>query len=364
MLVERDEINRGGSGTNAGSLHIQIRALEAAYSDEVLREMLPLKVAAARAWCELEADLGCDLGFLQRGGFMLAESETELDSVRATIEREKQFNLPVEMISQRELRALAPSLSHHVVGAAFCPLEGLANPLLVSLAYARRARAAGARLCPHTLVHQITPMSGGGFQVMTSNGIIVAARVLDAAGAWAGAVARMVGLDLNFVGKAIQVSVTDRRDPILQQLVCSIEGGITLKQVPAGNFLIGGGWPAAGDPSTGDIILDRTSIAGNAALGLRLLPCLGEALLLRSWAGPIAQAYDAEGHLLQVLGEAPGVPGFFVAGGGMLFTLGPLYARLVAELMVDGRASLPVTIHAPVRFMRSPAPGKVTSLTL
>jgi glycine/D-amino acid oxidase-like deaminating enzyme len=350
LVLERDEINRGGSGTNAGSLHIQIRALEAGFSDETLAEMLPLKAAAAQVWSELEDELGCPLGVYQRGGLLVAETDEQLEVVRRTVAREQQFDLPVEVLSSSELRALAPSLSHHLAGAAFCPLEGLANPLLVTLAFARRALAAGTRFWTHTDVRSISRGATGGFKLTTSRGTVVAARILDAGGAWAGSLARLAGVDLDIVGKSIQVSVTERRPPTLDILLGGIDGGITLKQTPAGMFLIGGGWPATTDPISRQIVLDRTSVAGNIGLALRLVPALGDVQLLRSWTGPIAQAYDVDGQLLQVLGEAPAMPGLYVLGGGMLFTLGPLYARLMAELIVSGSTSLPITLHDPARF--------------
>jgi glycine/D-amino acid oxidase-like deaminating enzyme len=352
LVLERDEINRGGSGTNAGSLHIQIHALENEFSDETLAEMLPLKAAAARVWSELEHELGCPLGVYQRGGLLVAETDEQMEVVRRTVAREQQFDLPVEVLSPSELRALAPSLSHHLVGAAFCPLEGMANPLLVTLAFARRALETGTRIWTHADVSCISRLATGGFKVTTSQGTVVAARILDAAGAWCGAVAHLAGVDLEIIGKSIQVSVTERHPPTLDLLLGSIDGGITLKQTPAGMFLIGGGWPATTDPISQQIMLDRTSVAGNISLALRLVPALGDVRLLRSWTGPIAQAYDVEGQLLQVLGEAPTMPGLYVLAGGMLFTLGPLYARLMAELMVDGSTSLPITIHDPARFAR------------
>ena len=364
LVLECGELNRGGSGTNAGSLHIQIRALEAGFTDAALAEMLPLKAAAAQVWSELEHELGYPLGVYQRGGLLVAETDEQMEVVRATVAREHQFDLPVEVLSSGELRALAPGLSHHLVGAAFCPLEGLANPLLVTLAFARHAMAAGTRFWTHADVSLISRLATGGFEVTTSRGTVVATRILDAAGAWGGAVARLAGVDLALVGKSIQVSVTERCSPALDHLLGSIDGGITLKQTPAGMFLIGGGWPATTDPASQQIVLDRTSIAGNVGLALRLVPRLGDVLLLRSWTGPIAQAYDVDGQLLQVLGEAPEVPGFHILGGGMLFTLGPLYARLMAELMVSGSTSLPITLHDPARFARRVPTESLASLTL
>src|SRR6266536_6707187 len=54
LVVDRGEINREGSGANAGSLHIQIRKAERGYSDETLRQFIPMKVAASRMWGRIE----------------------------------------------------------------------------------------------------------------------------------------------------------------------------------------------------------------------------------------------------------------------------------------------------------------------
>src|SRR5262245_58074624 len=62
LVVDRGEINREGSGANAGSLHIQIRKAERAYADETLRQFIPMKVAASRMWANIEQELGCSVG--------------------------------------------------------------------------------------------------------------------------------------------------------------------------------------------------------------------------------------------------------------------------------------------------------------
>jgi glycine/D-amino acid oxidase-like deaminating enzyme len=172
------------------------------------------------------------------------------------------------------------------------------------------------------------------------------------AGPWAGQVAAFAGARLNVQGTAIQVTVTDRWQLILHQLIASIEGGLTLKQTPEGIFAIGGGWPATRDPFAEKIALDRDSLAGNLGFALRVLPGLAKVPVLRTWFGPIAQCYDERGQLLQILGESPDLPGFYTVSGGMLFTLGPLYARLAAELISRGRTSYRIDVHNPSRFSR------------
>ncbi|MBL8270498.1 FAD-dependent oxidoreductase, partial [Steroidobacter sp.] len=68
--------------------------------------------------------------------------------------------------------------------------------------------------------------------------------------------------------------------------------------------------------------------------------------LLRSWTGVTGITTDQ----MPLLGEVPEAPRFFVAAGGAAFTNGPTYARLIAELILDGRASTPIDLYSPARF--------------
>jgi sarcosine oxidase subunit beta len=77
---------------------------------------------------------------------------------------------------------------------------------------------------------------------------------------------------------------------------------------------------------------------------------LRDASVIRAWPGVIAHSLDEHGYRLQIFGELPGVPGYFVLSGGTLFTVGPLFARLTAELLSTGRTSMPVDVYDPRHF--------------
>jgi glycine/D-amino acid oxidase-like deaminating enzyme len=117
--------------------------------------------------------------------------------------------------------------------------------------------------------------------------------------------------------------------------------------------MIGGGWPATTDPSTGRPAIDPASVAGNLGVALRVLPTLRDVQVVRTWLGVIAHSLDRDGQRLQIFGELPSVPGYFVVAGGTLFTMGPLFSRLAAELLTTGTTSYPVEIFHPERFGRA-----------
>ena len=353
LVVDRGEVNREGSGANAGSLHIQIRRPERAYSDETLRQFIPMKVAAGRMWAQIEQELGCSVGLKIKGGILVAETDEELAVIREKVAYERELGLETEVVPPSEMREIAPHLSEHLVGGSFDPAEGLANPLLVTPAYVRLATALGARFRIHTAVTAIEALRGGGFLVTTSTGAIRAKRILNAAGPWAGTLAAMVGAPLPVEGRVIQASVTERREPILDQLIQHVRPALSLKQTTYGTFMIGGGWPATTDPRTGRPAIDPACVAGNLGVALRVLPTLRDVQVVRTWLGVIAHSVDLDGQRLQIFGEIPSVPGYFVVAGGTLFTMGPLFSRLAAELLTTGKTSYPVDIFHPERFGRA-----------
>jgi glycine/D-amino acid oxidase-like deaminating enzyme len=354
-VVERGELNRDGSGTNAGSIHIQLREPEIKYSDEVLREFIPMKVAAGKIWAQIEDELGCDLGLKIKGGFLIAESEDDMKIVHQMVEYERKFGLHAEVLSPGEVRDISPGISEHIAGAAYDPAEGSANTLLVGPAYARLAQRNGARIHTKTEVIGIDPLRQGGFSVGTNRGLISSKRILNCAGPWAKFLTRMVGLDVPVSGRIIQVNVSDRRERVLNELVGHIRGGLTLKQTTYGTFMMGGGWPAELCPRTGKPRISRESIVGNTGVAMRILPYLTNVSIVRTWLGIIAHSLDHDGYRLQMFGELPSVPGYYILSGGTLFTMGPLFARLAAEMLSGRNTTFPVNIYHPGRFPKTSA---------
>jgi sarcosine oxidase subunit beta len=68
---------------------------------------------------------------------------------------------------------------------------------------------------------------------------------------------------------------------------------------------------------------------------LEVIPRLGDVKIVRQWAGPYDLTED--GH--PIVGEAPGVPGFFLCCGfqGHGFMMAPVVARYYAEHLLGGQ---------------------------
>lgn len=345
-MVDRGEINREASGTNAGSFHIQlaIHQLPAAGSPaadtERLLEEARQNLAAYEIWNGLDAELDVPLGVHLTGGWMVAETEDQLRVLHEKRELEQQAGIVTEVVTGADLRRRAPFLADDLAGASYCPQEGHANPLIAAPAYALRAHQHGATIRTHVDVQEIEQRGdrpGGRFLVRTSAGEIVADRIVNCAGAWAADQARLVGLHLPVRREGLHVNVTERRARLMDPMVQHIGRRLTLKQSSDDTFIIGGGWPTPAAPPPRRYPTAWESAAGNTAVAIRVIPALADVRVVRTWSGVIVFTDD----LSPVVGASQLVPGYFTCIASTGFTLSPMMARRLAEQMLDADGAEP-----------------------
>ena len=348
-VLVADATTLAGSNVNAGSLHVQMQSrfirMETPERVEAVRRHQPLYVRSVRAWEALARELGTDIELFVEGGVMLAETPEQLRFLEQKCRAEERLGLAVAIITGEELRRVAPYLSAQAIGAEFCADEGKVNTLLANRAIDRALRELGVRIERPSEVTRLE-RDGARFVATTRTTTIRAARVVNAAGGGAGAVAAQLGVTLPVESEPLHVNVTEPVAPMIKHLVQHADRQLTLKQVVNGNVVIGGGRPAFIHTRSGLPWVMRTSIEGNLSLCLHLAPWLGEVKLIRTWGG-----VNAKTDGMPVLGEVPGVPGFFCAvSGDAGYTLGPYCAQLLAELMTGRAPSADISDFSIVRF--------------
>ncbi|WJY21125.1 FAD-dependent oxidoreductase [Fontisubflavum oceani] len=115
---------------------------------------------------------------------------------------------------------------------------------------------------------------------------------------------------------------------------------MTLKQAAEGGFLIGGGWPAR---MRGGPVVNEVSMLRNLAVAKRVLPGLADASVVRSWAAIVNGTADWH----PILGEAPGVPGFFLnLFPWMGFTAAPAVSEALADLALGYQPALDLSLFS------------------
>ncbi|MGF7234599.1 MAG: NAD(P)/FAD-dependent oxidoreductase [Frankia sp.] len=348
VVLERGVPNREGSGTTAGNLHIQAIHTRRPEQDTPLDNgrLLPLQKAASDRWAELEQRLDAAVELRRGGGFMVAETPEQLRQLADKQRLEAAAGVPTELLTGARARSVMPALAPHILAATWCSLDGDANPLLVTPAYLRAARRLGAEIHPYSPVTAIDRI-GEHYRVRAAGRQWTAPHVVNVAGPWLAEVAALANIRLSMTPLAIQMHVTTRCAPVVPYLVQHVGVGLSVKQVGAGNVVIGGGWPAGPFEPTRRSPIRLDSVTGNIGAAARLLPVLAGLRLLRAWTGPLAATPDE----MPVIGEVPGHPGFLVAAGTYAFTFAPLWGEVLRDLVLGRPPPLPVDDLGPGRLL-------------
>lgn len=320
------------SGANAGSLHVQIPHDPFVNLGEEwagkFSHTLPLLLDSIDLWSEIEGKLETDLEVAMPGGILVAADDEQMRQIERKAVIERAMGVEIDLLSRAALLERAPYLSDRLVGGAFCPTEGKANPLLCAPAFAKAANQLGAALTTDCEVLSIQPVADG-FTIATSTGDVRARRVINAAGAAAGQIAKMIGLHMEMQAFPIQLSVTAPITPLIGHLVYAAAEKLTLKQTRAGSVLIGGGWPAHLD-AHGRPVVSPNMLAQNIKLAIETVPALAEVELLRTWAAFV----NGNNDWRPIVGEASKTPGFYMAYAPWIgFTASLAIASIVADLV-------------------------------
>jgi sarcosine oxidase subunit beta len=184
--------------------------------------------------------------------------------------------------------------------------------------------------------------------VETTEGPVAADIVVLAAGAWSIELAAGIGVDLHCSPDGYQAMTTQPMALHLAQVLSSMRRMISLKQLPDGRYLLGGGWPghfALTDPR-GQVIDEN--IANNLEAAVGILPDVARTIVQESWIG-----IDAHGHdEVPVLGHVDGLEGLIVATGfsGHGFALSPAVGEAIAGLITTGTSPIDISQLSLSRF--------------
>jgi glycine/D-amino acid oxidase-like deaminating enzyme len=348
LVVDRNALAQEASTSNAGSLHVQLLSFDFGPKAQAggwpAAETLRLGPPSIALWRQIEQQAREDLEMHVTGGLMVAEDENDLKFLAEKATLEARYGVGTEIVQAADLRRLEPALSDQLIGAAHCPAEGKINPLKATFAVIRQALAAGATFARDAPVQAIERDADGLFVVTTGAGRIRARRIVNCAGPWSSQISAMVAKPLPVQCAPLQMMVTEPAPPLVGRLIAHASRHLSLKQTSVGTLLIGGGWSADLDEPTGAGRPLRWAIEGNAWVARRVLPAVDNHHLVRVWTGMNINIDGAP-----IVGEMPGVQGFFNCVTSSGYTLAPIVADITADLMLRGRCEFDL---APFRVER------------
>ncbi|MEK7316633.1 MAG: FAD-binding oxidoreductase [Candidatus Eisenbacteria bacterium] len=341
------------SGPGLGSTGFATGGFRAQYGTAI---NVRLSLLSRELLMRFEEETGVDPGYEQAGYLWLAGSENALKTLRAGNQMQRGEGLgEAVMVSRDEIARINPALSlAEVIGGAFCPTDGFIKPLRILEGYRAAAERAGVRFVWDAEVRGMQHEPTGRIHaVATSQGLIEADAVVNAAGAWARDVAAMAGVDLPVTPLRRQVVPTIRSEVLPASMPMSIwaEDGFHLR-VRDGRVLLL--WPTPGDPDGPfTTSVDPAWIEEVVAKALGRVPVLRDVPIDRSsaWGG----LYEISPDKHAIVGAAPGCPNFWLANGssGHGVMHAPALGLLLAEMMTSasGRAtSLDAHPLRPTRF--------------
>jgi sarcosine oxidase subunit beta len=239
--------------------------------------------------------------------------------------------LPIE-----EARRLEPALSPNLTAVGFCAEHAYVNPYKLTLAYAKAARRFGASFVPNTNVTGFDVAGGQVKAVVTDRGRIGAKSVILATGVDMAPLGKMVGLTIPVVPSRGQVLTTERTKPILNRPVES------LLQTSDGSLLLGVTTEFVGHNNR--VTFDGIQTVARRAV--MAIPALRSLNIVRIWAG--LRPWPIDG--LPILGFVPHLKGVLLATGHSGITLAEITGRILTELVLTGKSSIPIEEYSLERF--------------
>lgn len=337
-LLEADYCGRHASGVNAGG----VRTLGRHVAE------IPLALASRNLWHRLADLTGDDAGFVPSGQLKVAETDAELDVLRQRVAELEALGFTHEtMVDAQTVRELVPAIAPHVTGAIWVREDGHALPYRAVTAFRLAAAKAGA------VIHEATPaqrveQAGTRWKVHTPRGVFHADRLVNAAGAWAGEFAAQIGEPVPVEAGGLMLMITHRVAPFVKPVLGATGRALSFKQYANGTVMIGGGLRCPADAQARHGEVDMLRLGTSAQTVTALFPHLGPLGINRAWAGVEAFMPDQ----IPVIGPSKAAPGVVHAFGFSAhgFELGPIVGQIVAELVTEGRAGLPIDAFAVDRF--------------
>ncbi|OGP57673.1 MAG: hypothetical protein A2V65_04965, partial [Deltaproteobacteria bacterium RBG_13_49_15] len=338
VVLEKGDLACGSSGACDGTIFLQTKKPGI---------HLRLAIESRKRFDDLKDELPYNIEYTDNGGMVVIETEAEYKAMQLFVQDQKKIGLNVTLLDTKQVREAEPYLDEHLLGAAYCPMDGQVNPIALTLGFGLAAKKLGADIYPNTCVTGMVVKGNRIRTVQSSQGQFEAEVVVNAAGVHASEIAKMAGLDVPITPRRGQLMVTEAVPMILRHVLISAKyiaakynpdlalkdgEGASIEQTLNGNLLLGSTREFAGYDKRTTVkklrmIAERTS---------KILPYLKKTSVIRAFAG--LRPYTPDGY--PILGPVKGLEGFIIAAGheGDGIALAPITGEIIARSIVRGQA--------------------------
>jgi len=281
-----------------------------------------------------EENTGYEIEWFQGGYVFVAYREKEEKLLKDLLKIQKRAGLNIDWHDKDELLQIAPGLRKEgLIGGTFSPEDGGASPMRSCLAFQQRALQLGAEFRFNERVTSIMRRKGRVVGVRTDKGGYATGMVVNAAGAWARAVAQAGGLDAPVAPDCHEGGITEPVAPFLDPMVVDIRpapgsANYYFYQHKPGQVIF------CYTPNPPIVGSDRRETSAFLPLIARrmvdLMPKLGNLKIRRTWRGLYPMTPDGS----PIVGRSKDLDGYIDAIGmcGQGYMLGPGVGKLVARI--------------------------------
>jgi sarcosine oxidase subunit beta len=327
VLLEKEPyFGQGATGRCAGGVRYQ-------FATDI---NVKLSQASLKMFEEFREETGQDCDYRQCGYLFVLTEPGEVETFKANVQMQRQLGVDTQWLSADEVRKRVPLMRFEdALAGTFHGRDGLVDPNSTVMGYINRGRQLSLRALSEVEVVGLGIQNGAIRSVRTSAGEIACPVIVNAAGPWAGLIGEMAGVDIPITPLRRQMVTTTPLPELPPDFPFVIDFKQSLYFHREGDGILTGMSNPNEKPGFDQSIDEEWELKAMEAAASRM-PLLENAGRMAGWAGLYEVTPDAH----PIYGPTP-VEGFYIVGGfsGHGFMHGPISGKLMAEIILEGRAT-------------------------
>lgn len=323
-----DKLASPGQGSNKAA----IGGIRATHSEPAKIRICLRSRKIASTWDEIYGD---DIEWTTGGYAFVAYQEREADLLQGLLATQNAQGLDINWLAPDALLSEIPALNPNaLLGGTFSGSDGHCSPLLLGHAMYDQAVKEGAQFRFREHVQSIDTQNGIVQGITTDKGQYTSPIVINAAGAWAPEIGKLVGLDHPIVPDSHEGGITEPVAPFLKPMVVDIRpteraSNCYFFQLATGQVV----FALTPNPLHVGLDCDETSefLPIVSRRMIELVPRLAGLRVRRTWRGLYPMTPDGA----PLVGWADNIKGYLMAIGmcGHGFMLGPGLGEVIDRLV-------------------------------
>ncbi len=363
IVIDSFDLKKSASYNTAGGIYIQLQSqvtlLGKNITDQSLK-LIPLAKEIYPSWLRLKERIS-GINFERTGGIIVASAENEMQGLVDKNKIEQDYQLGTSVLDAQEVQKLSSDFSKEILGATFMPDEGYCEPHNLIELIVEQLKKNKVKFALHSRVQNMTLGSSSVTLETVHNEVYHGDFLLLSAGCQNADLLNQLNINHGLYSLPIQMFSTKPSPINIPALTRYAGNKLSVKKMLNNSVWIGGGWPAQQQNAQNlEVGIISENIKSNLKCAAQVYPKLSHAKVNRAWGGYAAWTQDG----LPIIGPCPNHPRVFLACGGNGFSLGPLYAELLSELIQGKESSINISHFLLSRFEQSECSETVDSICL